>query len=955
MKLSDLISQLPPALVGPADLHAQGITVDPEVTRVTSDSREVGPGVVFVAVKGRSVDGHEFIEAAVAAGAAAVVSERPVEAAVPVVVVANSEAVLGHLIASVMERPGDRLTLIGITGTNGKTTTTYLVESILAAAGTEPGVIGTVSYRYGGKSIDAPYTTPTPAVLHQTFAEMHKASVTHAVLEVSSAALEMHRLSGVAFRVAAFTNLTQDHLDVHGTMEAYRDAKALLFRNHLAADGVAVVNVDDPFGSFMAAAADKHKVCRVSTHADAEAEVRVLSAESSVAGITARIMTPRGALVVASSKLIGGYNVANLALAVAIADALEIPHEAITRGIADMPGVPGRVERVENDAGLDVLVDYAHTADALTNVLGALRPLTARRLICVFGCGGDRDPTKRPRMGAAVHAAADLCIVTSDNPRTEDPQRIIDMIVPAVPDAFLIDVDRRRAIVAAIAEATPGDVVLIAGKGHEDYQILGKTKVHFDDREEAANAIAGRRRWTVDDIINATGATVEGTEAQLKEAVFSRLTIDGRQATQGDIYVAIAGERFDGHRFTKQAVVAGAGAVIVANGKDIDAGDAIVFRVEDPRAALGMLARHVRRDWAAAGGKTLVAITGSAGKTTTKELVRAVLASQGHPLASRGSLNNETGVPLTMLGLLPIHDTAVIEMGMRGAGQIDYLCDFAEPDVSVVVNAGTAHIELLGSTDAIAAAKGEIFARLPAAGVAVYPADDARLAKHAEGHGKSLTFGADDRADVALLHYRSTSPNQSELAFKIAGVTRAVRVPFIGRHNAINAACAVAVGIATGMRADAAIDALANAHLPAMRSEVVELADRHVIVDCYNANPASMAAALETLDEIRGARPAVAVVGDMLELGDEAKSAHHEVGADAARRGIAVIALGTFRDTVVAGASTVAGATAKAYDEPAEAAAAALSMTGSGDWILVKASRGMRLERVVEALSEESR
>ncbi|MCA9675718.1 MAG: UDP-N-acetylmuramoyl-L-alanyl-D-glutamate--2,6-diaminopimelate ligase, partial [Myxococcales bacterium] len=505
MQLNTLLAGLPNArLVGDGAV---------EVRAVRDDSRQVERGDLFVAVRGMSADGHAFVATAVTRGAAAVVVEHEQPGlAVPQVIVPRGAAALGVLTARLKGSPGERLTLIGITGTNGKTTSSYLAEAVVAAAGLSTGVIGTVSYRWGGQTHDAPYTTPTPEVLHDTFAAMATAGCSHAVMEVSSAALAMDRLAGVRFAVAAFTNLTQDHLDVHGSMAAYRDAKRLLFSGHLAADGVAVVNVDDPEGAGMGAvaAAAGHRVLRVSTRADADAEVRVVASSSTIDGIHARIATPRGELEVASRPLIGHYNVANVALVVAIGEALGLPHEAIARGIAGVAGVPGRVERVANDAGLDLLVDYAHTPDALENVLTALRPLTRRRLICVFGCGGDRDPTKRPKMGAAVAGLADLAVVTSDNPRTEDPRAIIDMILPAVPVPFFVDPDRRTAIRAAVAEAVPGDVVVIAGKGHEDYQIIGKTKIHFDDREEAAAAAALRPRFDARWVADETGGALRG-------------------------------------------------------------------------------------------------------------------------------------------------------------------------------------------------------------------------------------------------------------------------------------------------------------------------------------------------------------------------------------------------------------------------------------------------------------
>jgi MurE/MurF fusion protein len=954
MHLARLIDGLtvdgqPARLVGAA---AAVSSVD--VRAVREDSRKVEPGDVFVAVRGLKVDGHDFAAAAIERGAAAIVVERELPVAVPQIVVASAARALGILIARTLGSPADKLTLIGLTGTNGKTTSTYLLESILVAAGARPGVIGTVSYRWGGTTIDAPYTTPTPETLQRALADMVAAGCTHAVMEVTSAALLMDRVAGLSFQVAAFTNLTQDHLDLHGSMEAYRDAKRRLFSTYLAPGGAAVVNVDDPEGAGMGAAARPGaRVLQVSIQRPAD--IAVAACESSVAGIRATVQTPTGPIELASRPLVGQYNVANLALAVGVAEALGIPHDAIARGIETLRGVPGRVERVANDAGLDIVVDYAHTPDALENVLATLRPLTTRRLICVFGCGGDRDPTKRPKMGAAVARLADLAVVTSDNPRTEDPQSILDMILPAVPKPFFVDVDRRTAIRAAIAEAVPGDIVLIAGKGHEDYQILGTTKIHFDDREEAAAAIAARPRWTASEIAWVTGGTAHG------DAAFTRITIDGRAAAPGDLYVAIRGETHDGHAFVDQALAAGASGALVASGR---ASAGVSIEVDDTRVALGLLGREQRRRWARDVAESrLVAVTGSAGKTTTKDLIRAALAAAATTHAARGSLNNETGVPLTLLGLRPFHRFAVIEMGMRGLRQIQYLTQLAEPDVAVVVNAGTAHIELLGSTDAIAQAKGEIYLGLKNGGTAIVPADDERLAGWAKKHApraRVLTFGEAAGADVRLSGYRpvtdvvggGTRGLGSELTLEVLGQSRTLRLALIGRHSAVDASCALAAAIAAGVDADTALRGLARATPPAMRGEVVEIGGRRVIVDCYNANPASMAAALRTLAELAHGHRGVAVVGDMLELGDQSEAEHAAVGRLAAELGLPVVALGAWKDTVAR--ATGQPALAWTTDEPRAAARQALAATEPGDWILVKASRGMRLERVIDAMREDA-
>lgn len=483
MKLADLLRDV--------EVLASDGSRDVEIAEVRDDSRAVGRGDLFVATRGQTVDGHHFVEAAVARGAAAVVVEDDVPATGAVRLrVGSSARALAEIAANRWGRPAAALTLVGVTGTNGKTTTTFLAEALARAAGGEPGVLGTVTYRYRDVVREAPFTTPTPLVLHATLAAMRAAGVTHVAMEASSHALALGRLHGLRFAVAAFTNLTQDHLDFHGTMAEYAAAKARLFAEHLAPGGVGVINVDNEYGAKMRAAV-RGRALTVSTRR--AADVRVTRAEQTVDGIVAEVATPVGPVAL-RSPLIGAFNLENLAVGVGIGVGLGMVPEAIARGLGAVRGVPGRVERVPGAPGFGVFVDYAHTPDALERVMAALRPLTRGRLIVVFGCGGDRDKTKRPKMGRAVARDADLPIVTSDNPRTEAPEAIIDMIVEGVrqvrADGFVVEPDRRRAIGAAIAAARAGDVVLIAGKGHEDYQIVGTTKHHFDDREEAAAALA---------------------------------------------------------------------------------------------------------------------------------------------------------------------------------------------------------------------------------------------------------------------------------------------------------------------------------------------------------------------------------------------------------------------------------------------------------------------------------
>jgi UDP-N-acetylmuramoyl-L-alanyl-D-glutamate--2,6-diaminopimelate ligase len=402
------------------------------------------------------------------------------------------------------------MNVVAITGTNGKTTTTYLVEEALAAVGRMPGVMGTVEYRCGKERWAAAHTTPEAPVIQRTARRMLELGATHLVMEASSHGLALGRMTGVEVDVAAFTNLTQDHLDFHGTMEDYARAKLLLFTKALEGRPQArcVVNVDDPFGQNVVRAALRPTL-EVSCLADSQAHVHPCEPpRMGIDGIDVRLMTPKGPVEL-RSPLLGEHNLANLLLALGIGLALGEDAQAFAVGLGAVQGVPGRLERVGRpETPFAVVVDYAHTPDALERALQALRPLTSGRLLCVFGCGGDRDPVKRPMMGAAVARGADLAIVTSDNPRTEEPGSIIDMILPGVEKGggarlsagqlglarrgYFVEPDRRSSIAAAVAAAEPGDTVLIAGKGHEDYQIIGTAKHHFDDREEATVALEKR-------------------------------------------------------------------------------------------------------------------------------------------------------------------------------------------------------------------------------------------------------------------------------------------------------------------------------------------------------------------------------------------------------------------------------------------------------------------------------
>ncbi len=498
--LSQLCRDLPVTIRAAEDSRVDGITLD---------SRKVQPGIIFAAAIDAYRNGEDYIRDAVSRKATAVMAARdPNIGDTPLILTENVRQMLGVMAHRIEGDPTKDMLLIAVTGTNAKTTFTYVMEAILIGDGRLVGAVGTVTHRYGGQEFSAPNTTPEAPALARFFRKMHDFGVRNAVIEASSHGLSLERVAGCRFNVGVFTNLSRDHLDFHRDDEDYLAAKMKLFTQHLKSNGeqgLAIINIDDPAGKRIAAA------CRVRTATYGEnqdAAYRIESYAADSAGLALNMMTPQGALSL-RSPLLGHFQAYNIAAAVATALELSIPKETIIDAIESMPCVPGRMERVPDD-DIDVIVDYAHTPAAVQIVTETARKMARGRLITIFGCGGDRDHGKRPLMAGAAASASDITVVTSDNPRTEDPSSIISDILGGVDlpqsdrledgdladyegrQGIFVEGDRRKAIRQTIQAARSGDLILIVGKGHEDYQIIGKEKFHLDDREEAKKALAAR-------------------------------------------------------------------------------------------------------------------------------------------------------------------------------------------------------------------------------------------------------------------------------------------------------------------------------------------------------------------------------------------------------------------------------------------------------------------------------
>ncbi len=996
--LHELLEILPARL----DVIVDNRIADPEITSVEVDSRRVFPGSVFVALKGSKVDGHAYVRQAVAAGSVCVIVEEDpgLLPGVNVVTVNDTHVALGVLAAAFQGFPARSLVMIGLTGTNGKTTVSWMVEQMLTGCGCRVGVIGTIDYRYPDRSgspivVPASLTTPDPVLLQQLLRDMANQGVTHVVIETSSHALVQKRLQGIMFDVALFTNLSRDHLDFHSDMEQYFAAKKLLFFSCLKQEGRAVVVTDAGaqhanWGARLAAELAENKTGTVGTvitcglaetdtvHADQlQLDLNGFSCNLIVQGSTQKI----------NSGLTGRYNVLNVVSAAGVGQGLGLQFEQIAQGLDWLRQVPGRLERVELP-GIEssiqpaVFVDYAHTPDALRNVLQTLRNLAGGRIICVFGCGGDRDTGKRPLMAEVAAELADLSIVTSDNPRSEDPAAIISEVAAGFTCAEIVETDKQElfnwagdrvftcitdrliAIHIACALARPKDIVLVAGKGHENYQLMAGKRIFFDDR---LCALDGLLNWNSDHLFKATcGRLCSGRQQDL----LGKVSTDTRTLEQGDIFIALAGENFDGHAYVETAVKAGAAAVIVHRDVPEVPGRVVLMRVEDTLQALGDLAAYRRR--LMQGNIKVAAVTGSSGKTTVKEMTAAIFqkylsgvaTGRDTLLKTAGNFNNLIGLPLSLLPLAAGHRMALLEMGMNHPGEIERLTEIADPDIGCINNIQAAHLEGLGSIQGVARAKGELFAGMRPDTVAVVNYDDPlvrRLPRQSKTVIGFAVTASGRRFKPAVRTTRIVNLGEKGMRFTlhVDDWQQRITVPAPGQHNVSNCAASAAIAHAAGIAPETIADALTEYQSVDKRMQFMDLPGGvHVLNDCYNANPASMAAALTTVSGFGADCRRIALLGDMLELGDDAADAHMEIGRLAAALGYdQLLVLGSFAEHVGKGATAggMVDDRVRLFAAREEIAEYLYSEMIQGkiivdDWLLVKGSRGMRMEEILQEL-----
>ncbi len=913
-------------------------------TSITADSRKVQAGALFLAYPGVHSDGRNYIEQAIQAGATAVAWESRDFAWNPAFQIANVgveglKDQVGEIAAEYYGQPSQKLSVIGVTGTNGKTSVSQWIAQALTFIGQKTAVIGTIGNGFVDAQNEASNTTPDAILLQNILADFATQDARAVVMEVSSHGLHQGRVNGVKFDVAVLTNLSRDHLDYHETMEAYAAAKELLFTWPGLA--ISVINADDAFGQRVAAKL-KAQNKSLLTYGVNQGHVRAIDLQLHQHGLTMQVTTPQGDAIV-NAAVLGRFNAYNVLAVLATLLALKVSLQDAVTAVAKLKPVAGRMQQFGGEGKPLVIVDYAHTPDALEKVLATLREQAQGKLICVFGCGGDRDAGKRPMMGCVAAKLADRVIVTSDNPRSEDPARIIAQVVSGIDGAYLAESDRATAIKQAVQSAQSSDIVLVAGKGHEDYQEIGGVKTPFSD---AAVALAALNAYQDADALMmqlSEAATALNAKLIGADVAFDSVGSDSRNIKAGQLFIAIKGENFDGNAFAAEAINKGAAAVMVSDAATV-ARPALV--VHDTRLALGGLAKYWRSKFSA----PVVGVTGSNGKTTTKEMLTAILAAATGDInkvhATYGNLNNDIGLPLTLLKIKPQHEYVVAEMGMNHMGEIDYLTHIAKPNVAVINNANTAHIGELGSRENIARAKGEIFAGLQDGGIAVINADNdfADYWQTLNVGRKVVTFGLHEQADVTASYQEQAGISQVNLTTPNGQVSFELKVE--GVHNISNALAASAAAYALG---------ISNAHIAAglqnfggvySRLERKAAVNGAVLIDdTYNANPDSMKAAIDVLAKQAGKK--ILVLGDMGELGADAKEMHAEIGAYAKASGLAnLYCIGDLSKEMVSGF----GAGAQHFESPEAVAAALLPKLDNNSTVMVKGSRFMRMERVVSLL-----
>ncbi len=951
-----------------------------DISSVAIDSRKVKPGCLFMALPGSRIHGYNFLMDAVerGAGAALVPEQYSEEAAVllpasfPLLSSTNVRRAAGLISHYFFGRPSAKLKVIGITGTNGKTTCSYIIEAILNASGKKTAISGTICRRIGNSETVSCLTTPDCVSFHAFLKDALDQGAEYVVAEVSSHALDQGRVEGCKFAVALFTNLTRDHLDYHGSFEEYFRAKATLFNK--GRTDRRVINLDDPYGRRLY---EETTVERLSYSLSAEgADITATDFSLGPGGIRASLRLKSERLDI-NSPLIGRHNLSNILAAASVAISLDVSLSAVKKGIESVRFVHGRLEPIFHE-GITGFVDYAHTPDAVRSVLGSLNEIKENgKVITVIGCGGDRDRGKRPEMARIAAMLSDVAILTSDNPRTENPSSIIDDMLSGVPRELAYKVrvmeDRQEAIYWGCSHARAGDMILVAGKGHENYQIFGTKRCPFYDKKVLSRGLklAALAKGpynsqalfgpTLENVRKVTGGNLAD---RFRLLTFDSISTDSRTIKQGDLFWALRGERFDGGLFVETAFEAGALAAVCENAPEgVEARPVIVLG--DTLFGLGQFASWYRRFL---GIKT-IAVTGSCGKTTTKDLVFSVVSRAFRAGATKGNFNNLVGLPLTIFSMEPGTEWAVLEMGTNMPGEIKRLCQIAQPEIGILTCVRPVHLEGLGSLENIAREKGFVLEALPDRGKAIVNLDDELVVRGLERTGarnvwgfgtkeKALSLTRIDHA-VIVTGWKMTG-NGLDVILDADGKEVEVNSRLIGRANVLNIAAAFCVGMSLGISTSSIAEGIQECSPPKGRMNREDFGGWVLLDDSYNANPSSMEAALGSIPDLAPDLAVNLVLGDMLELGHDSEKFHAELGKKAASvHPSVIVAIGKMARYVARGAMEAGFPMGRIYtfEDSNEAAGflreeEGIFFNGTPRVVLLKGSRGVRLEEVAGAIRE---
>ena len=954
MRLDEILEEAEKAMpitANVSDMHAA-------VEGITDNTGKVREGFIFVCVKGTKFDGHSAAEEMLKKGAVCVVTERDLGLDEQVIV-SDSRVFYGHLCAIWFNHPERRMKLIGVTGTNGKTTIATMIKDMLTSRGHRVGFIGTTGILLHGRPVDTDGSTPTtPRVydLYRIFYEMAKSGCDCVVMEVSSFALAQNRIGPAMFRIAIFTNLTEDHLDYHKDMESYYEAKKKLFTDHCE---TAVINIDDSYGLRLYDELADKEVERISCSISGQnADVMGNNIKSN--GIATKFwLALQKKNYPFTMNMMGAYNVLNAVQALTACLKLNMGINSAVNALASFKGVRGRCEVIPTGADFTVICDYAHSPDALEQMLPNIKEYCQGRLICLFGCGGDRDKTKRPLMAQAAEKHSDLMVITSDNPRNEDPDAIIDDIIGGLSliTPYIRITDRKAAIRRAITIAEKGDIIVLAGKGHEDYQVLkDDVHIHFDEREIVKEIMKtySRKRYdpkktehmTVNEIIETVSGNPQNIRNIDRKVPMSNFFSDTRTPVAGGIFVALKGENFDGHDFVRDAVRGGAIGAITE--RAIPEAPCIVVR--NTRKALLDLSKHFRNKF----DITVVGITGSVGKTTTKEMTALALASKHSVFKTEGNHNNEIGLPFSVFKINKSCSAAVLEMGMSDFGEIERLSKACKPNICLITNIGYSHIETLGSQEGILEAKLEILSGADKNAPLIINSDDPLLAplkEEYDGYRDVITYAIDDEdADFRAADIRIFSDRMYFHLCHNGEMICDVELFCVGQHNIYNALAAMAVAVTAGCDPTAAAEMLSGFQPDSLRQNVQKRGAQKIIVDCYNAAPASVKAAIDVLREMKpeGNGRRVAVLGDMLELGEKSAELHREIGEYVASKGIDMLLCYGKESKYTAERAEELGMHPGSSEDRKIILNFLKYKLKPDDIVLFKASRGMRLEELID-------